>query len=220
MTGNPVRSGNREIVRASFASTSRPDALPLSRPVPDAPAERLAAQLAQSALGNQAAFADLYRATSLKLFGVALRILRREDWAEEVLQECYVNIWIHAGDYAVAKSAPLTWMTSIVRNRCLDRLRGPQPETGGEEYDIAVETWRDENPGPMEQLLASREAGALARCLEKLESRQRQSIMLAFFHGLSHAELAGHLKQPLGTVKTWVRRGLERLKGCLAAGDP
>lgn len=198
-------------------STSRPDALPLSRPVPDAQAARLAELLAQCALRNQAAFADLYRATSPKLFGVALRILRREDWAEEALQESYVNIWNHAADYAVARSAPLTWMTSIVRNRCLDWLRRPKQETGGEEYEIAVETWPDENPGPMEQLLASSEAGALARCLGKLESRQRQTIMLAFFHGLSHSELASHMQQPLGTVKTWVRRGLERLKGCLTA---
>jgi RNA polymerase sigma-70 factor (ECF subfamily) len=182
-------------------------------------AAQLATLLARCALGNQAAFADLYHATSPKLFGVAVRILRREDWAEEVLQECYLSIWNHAAEYAAAKSAPLTWMTSIVRNRCLDWLRRPQQEAGGEEYEIAVESWRDENPGPMEQLLASSEAGALARCLDQLESRQRQSIMLAFFHGLSHSELAAHMKEPLGTVKTWVRRGLERLKACLAAGE-
>ena len=89
--------------------------------------------------------------TSAKLYGVALRILRRQDWAEEVLQECYVSIWNHAGDYAVQKSAPLTWMTSIVRNRCLDWLRRPQQEATGEEYDIAVEAWQDDAPGPLEQ---------------------------------------------------------------------
>jgi RNA polymerase sigma-70 factor (ECF subfamily) len=184
-----------------------------------APAEelagRLAALLAQCALGNQSAFADLYGLTSPKLYGVALRILRRQDWAEEVLQECYVSIWNHAGNYAAQRSAPLTWMTSIVRNRCLDWLRRPRHEVSGEEYDIAVEAWQDDAPGPMEQMLASRDAAALARCLQQLESRQRQSIMLAFFNGLSHSELAKHMRQPLGTVKTWVRRGLERLKGCL-----
>ena len=178
---------------------------------------RLAALLAQCALGNQQAFAELYRATSAKLFGVTLRILRREDWAEEVLQESYVNIWNHAGAYAVQKSAPLTWMTSIVRNRSLDWLRRPRFEATGEEYDVAVDAWQDEKPGPLESLAAAADGAALARCLEQLEARQRQSIMLAFFHGLSHSELAGHLKQPLGTVKTWVRRGLERLKGCLGA---
>jgi len=177
---------------------------------------RLTALLGQCALKNQRAFADLYQLTSAKLYGVALRILRRQDWAEEVLQECYVNIWNHAADYAAAKSAPLTWMTSIVRNRCLDWLRRPQTEATGDEYDIAVEAWRDDSPGPLDSLVASGEAGALARCLEQLEAKQRQCILLAFFNGLSHSELASHMKQPLGTVKTWVRRGLERLKTCLS----
>jgi RNA polymerase sigma-70 factor (ECF subfamily) len=185
------------------------------RPVPDALAARLAELLAQAALKNQRAFADLYALTAAKLFGVALRILRRQDWAEEVLQECYVSIWNHAGDYAVQKSAPLTWMTSIVRNRSLDWLRRPRQEASGEEYEIAVEAWQDDAPGPVERLVASSEAAALARCMQQLEAKQRQSIMLAFFHGLSHSELAEHMKQPLGTVKTWVRRGLERLKLCL-----
>ena len=215
MTEKPVRSGDREIGRSVSASTSRPDALPPSR-APDALAGRLAALLGRSALRDQRAFADLYALTSAKLFGVALRILRRQDWAEEVLQECYVNIWNHAGDYAAARSAPLTWMTSIVRNRCLDWLRRPQSETTGEEYEIAVEAWQDERPGPLDRLLEAGESKALAHCLDQLEARQRQSIVLAFFHGLSHSELASHMKLPLGTVKTWVRRGLERLKGCLS----
>ena len=187
----------------------------MNRPAPDALALRLAELLAQSALKNQSAFNTLYQLTASKLYGVALRILRRQDWAEEVLQECYVNIWNHAGDYALAKSAPLTWMTSIVRNRCLDWLRRPHTETTGEEYEIAVDAWQDDSPGPLDQLTAASDAQALARCLQQLEAKQRQSIMLAFFNGLSHSELAGHLKQPLGTVKTWVRRGLERLKSCL-----
>jgi RNA polymerase sigma-70 factor (ECF subfamily) len=216
VTEKPARSEDREIGRSDSTSPSRPDALTPSRAL-DALTLRLAELLGQSALKNQRAFGDLYQLTSAKLYGVALRILRRQDWAEEVLQECYVNIWNHAGDYAVAKSAPLTWMTSIVRNRCLDWLRRPQAEATGVEYDIAVEAWQDDAPGPMESLLATSEAAALARCMQQLESKQRQSIMLAFFHGLSHTELARHMQQPLGTVKTWVRRGLERLKGCLGA---
>ncbi len=181
--------------------------------------DRLAGLLAQTALGNQAAFADLYRMTSPKLFGVALRILRRRDWAEEVMQECYVSIWNHAAGYAAHKSAPLTWMTSIVRNRCLDGLRRTRPEVLGAEYDIAITQWFDEAPEVIEQLAADADAAALARCLRTLDDRQRQSIALAFFHGLTHAELAAHLQQPLGTVKTWVRRGLERLKNCLTAAE-
>ena len=191
----------------------------MNRPAPDALALQLAGLLAQCALKNQRAFEDLYQLTASKLYGVALRILRRQDWAEEVLQECYVNIWNHAGNYAAAKSAPLTWMTSIVRNRCLDWLRRPQTEATGEAYDVAVEAWQDYAAGPMERLVAASESAALARCLQQLEPKQRQSIMLAFFNGLSHSELASHMKQPLGTVKTWVRRGLERLKDCLAPGE-
>jgi RNA polymerase sigma-70 factor (ECF subfamily) len=191
----------------------------LNRPAPDALALRLAELLAQSALKNHIAFNNLYNLTAAKRYGVALRILRRQDWAEEVLQECYVNIWNHAGDYALAKSAPLTWMTSIVRNRCLDWLRRPHTEATGEEYDVAVDAWQDESPGPLDQLAAASDAQALAHCLQQLEAKQRQSIMLAFFNGLSHSELASHMKQPLGTVKTWVRRGLERLKTCLSSGE-
>lgn len=191
----------------------------MSRPAPDALALQLAELLSQSALKNQNAFNNLYKLTAAKLYGVALRILRRQDWAEEVLQECYVNIWNHAGDYALAKSAPLTWMTSIVRNRCLDWLRRPHTEATGEEYDVAVDAWRDDSPGPLDRLVAAGDAQALARCLEQIEAKQRQSIMLAFFNGLSHSELASHMKQPLGTVKTWVRRGLERLKDCLTVGE-
>ena len=187
-------------------------------PTSDALSQQLVLLLAQCALKNQHSFKELYKHTSAKLYGVALRILRRQDWAEEVLQECYVNIWNHAGDYALAKSAPLTWMTTIVRNRCFDWLRRPHVETTGEEYEIAVEAWQDDAPGPLEQLSASSDAAALERCLQQLEPKQRQSITLAFFNGLSHTELAGHMKQPLGTVKTWVRRGLERLKSCLSSG--
>jgi RNA polymerase sigma-70 factor (ECF subfamily) len=204
MTREPVRSKDREIGRSGSAPSSH---------APDA----LAALLGQCALGSHAAFAELYRATAPKLFGVAVRILRREDWAEDVLQECYVSVWNHAADYAAAKSAPLTWMASIVRNRSLDWLRRPRLESGGEEYAIVAESWAEDAPGPMEQMLAAADAGALARCLRQLDSRQRQSIALAFFHGLSHAELAAHLREPLGTVKTWVRRGLERLRNCLSA---
>ncbi len=179
------------------------------------PPERLADLLSRTALGDRRAFEELYGATRAKLFAVSLRIVREGPLAEEALQDGFVSIWNHAADYAAGKSAPLTWMTSIVRNRSLDWLRRPQSEATGEEYEIAVESWRDESAGPLERLMAAGEAGALARCLAQLEARQRQSIVLAFFHGLSHSELAGHMRKPLGTVKTHVRRGLLKLKDCL-----
>jgi RNA polymerase sigma-70 factor (ECF subfamily) len=182
--------------------------------VSDATPEALAGWLAACARRDRAAFARLYEATSAKLFGVALRILRREDWAEEVLQECYVSIWTHAPDYRAGLAAPMTWMTSIVRNRCLDWLRRPRLEVEDQDGALAEGT-PSERPGPLAELERIKDAQALARCLQALEARQRQAIALAFYDGLSHAELASHLREPLGTVKTWVRRGLLRLKDCL-----
>lgn len=176
------------------------------------PAQALEQLLARTALGDRGAFRELYEASAAKLFGVALRILRREDWAEEVLQDCYVSVWRHAPEYRASRAAPMTWMTSIVRNRCLDWLRRPHPQPLDDELMEGLES---ENPGPLAQLESSRDSAALARCLRGLDAKQRQAIALAFFDGLSHAELAAHLREPLGTVKTWVRRGLARLKDCL-----
>jgi RNA polymerase sigma-70 factor, ECF subfamily len=173
--------------------------------------------LARCGVHDQRALEELYRLTSAKLFGVAVRILRRDDWAEDVLQESYVNIWTHAGDYAAAKSQPMTWMTSIVRNRALDWLRRPRQEETSEDYGLMLDNLRNDAAGPLEQLGDSVAARALAACMRELDSQQRQSIALAFQHGLSHAELAAHLRQPLGTIKTWIRRGLERLKRCLGS---
>jgi len=170
--------------------------------------------LAASARRDRAAFSRLYQATSAKLYGVALRILRREDWAEEVLQECYVSIWTHAPDYRPGLAAPMTWMTSIVRNRCLDWLRRPRLELADEDGAL-TEAAESDAPGPLAELERMKDAAALNRCLGELEGRQRQAIALAFYDGLSHAELAGHMREPLGTVKTWVRRGLLKLKSCL-----
>lgn len=177
--------------------------------------DAIADLMARSALRDQRAFRDLYRHTSAKLYAVALRIVRREDWAEEVLQESFVNIWNHIAEYSAVRSAPLTWMTAIVRNRALDWLRRPNLERGDEDYDLLVEAVADDAPGPDVVLGASRDARALAECLKQLTGNQRQTIILAYSHGLSHGELAQHLKQPLGTVKTWIRRGLDRLKGCM-----
>jgi RNA polymerase sigma-70 factor (ECF subfamily) len=177
--------------------------------------DAIADLMARAALRDQRAFRDLYRHTSAKLYAVALRIVRREDWAEEVLQESFVNIWNHTAEYSAARSAPLTWMTAIVRNRALDWLRRPNLERGDEDYDLLVEAVADDAPGPDVVLGASRDARALAECLKQLTGNQRQTIILAYSHGLSHGELAQHLKQPLGTVKTWIRRGLDRLKGCM-----
>ena len=134
------------------------------------------------------------------------------------MQEAYVSVWHHAGSYDTARSQPLTWLTSIVRNRCLDLLRKRELATvtltsddeDGPEIDLPAD-----DPSPADLLIAGAEAQSVRQCVETLEAGPRQAIALAFFQGLSHGELASHLHQPLGTVKSWVRRGLEKLKRCL-----
>ena len=176
---------------------------------------RLADLIARCALRDQAAFAELYRLTSAKLFSVCVRILRRDDQAEEALQDSYVNIWNHCADYRLELAAPMTWMTSIVRNRALDLKRRPALEVTGEDSDAWVEAFADQAPGPAEQAQDAAAARRLEQCLDRVDARQRQVLALAFTHGLSHSELAEHLRVPLGSIKTWIRRGLIRLKDCL-----
>jgi RNA polymerase sigma-70 factor, ECF subfamily len=178
---------------------------------------RLMELLARTALADQQAFAELYRLTSAHLYAVALRILREAGAAEEVLQESFVNVWHHAGSYVAAKSQPLTWLTSIVRNRCLDQLRRREVETVTMDDDEGGATIAAGDPSPLELLLSGADARAVGACVEGLEAGQKQAIALAFFQGLSHSELAQHLREPLGTVKSWIRRGLERLRACLDA---
>jgi len=173
--------------------------------------------LARTALADQRAFAELYNLTSAHLYAVALRILRQSASAEEVLQESFVNIWHHAGSYVAARSQPLTWLTSIVRNRCLDQLRRREVDTVAIDDEDEGMTLPDNGPTPLEMLVSGADARAVKACVEALESGQKQAVALAFYRGLSHAELAAHLHEPLGTVKSWVRRGLERLKACLDA---
>ena len=186
----------------------------MSTQIPNAVNERLAALLAEAGLGNRSAFADLYEATKSKLFAVSLRIVRERHIAEEVLLDSFVNIWNNATKYAVAQSAPMTWMTAIVRNRSLDIVRRPFLEIQDEEDFYAI-NMEDERPGPDVQLAARRDEVKIERCMKGLDGEQQQTIALAFFQGLSHSEVASHLGKPLGTVKTHIRRGLLRLKGCL-----
>ena len=182
--------------------------------------------LARAGLGDRAAFATLYERTSPHLFAVVLRINRDRAQAEDILQEVYVNIWRAARSFDAAQSQPLTWLTSIARNRAIDSLRRvqtqPQMQTSSsalgaadaEDEDV-YDTVADASPGPLDLLSRASDARALDQCLDKLSALQRQSVALAFFHGLSHAEVAAQLRQPLGTVKSWVRRALMTLKTCL-----
>ena len=175
--------------------------------------DTLASLLSRSAIQDQAAFEQLYKTTSAKLFAVAIRVVKRSDWAEDVLQESFVNIWHHARDYQTQKAAPLTWMTHIVRNRALDWLRRPQHEVVVDTEELE-NAWADPAASLFEQLSQVREGVALDDCMRQIEAKNRQAIALAFWQGLSHSELAQHLQQPIGTVKTWIRRGLAVLKKC------
>ena len=178
----------------------------------------LADLLARTALADQAAFAELYRRTSPHLYAIAVRILREPAAAEEVLQEAFLSIWHHAGRYAAELSQPQTWLVSIVRNRCLDRLRRRDLDrvslTRDDDEETEIELPAD-GASPIDLLIAGAEAASVRDCVQGLEGGQKQAIALAFFQGLTHAELARALREPLGTVKSWVRRGLARLKECL-----
>jgi RNA polymerase sigma factor (sigma-70 family) len=188
----------------------------------------LARLLALAGLGDRAAFAKLYDRTSAHLFAVVLRINRDRSQAEDILQDVYVKVWRSAKSFDAAQSQPLTWLTSIARNGAIDSLRrkqtqpqiqsfaantGPGDDPGDDKdfYDTVV----DDAAGPLELLSQMTEARALSLCMKGLNPQQRQCVALAFYDGLSHAEVAEQLRQPLGSVKSWVRRGLLALKSCL-----
>ncbi|MES2104978.1 MAG: sigma-70 family RNA polymerase sigma factor [Pseudomonadota bacterium] len=165
------------------------------------------------------AFRSLYDASSPKLFGYALRILNKRELAEEVLQDSFVNIWNNAGSYQSSLAAPMTWMTTIVRNRAFDLLRklDHDVEIDADNFDVEVMLALEAgDPGPIESLQLSEDAKALARCFARLEGLHRQAMALAFYHDLSHSEVAEQMKLPMGTVKTWIRRGLDKLRTCLS----
>lgn len=168
--------------------------------------------LAQCSLGNRRAFETLYRNVSGQLFAVALRCMGRRDLAEDVLQEAFVRIWNSASQYDANLSAPMTWMISITRNKAIDQLRKHREEPLTDEQAQAL---FDDAPSAQEQLESHRDSHALRRCLDTLETMQRQSIITAYFQGASHADLTSQLAAPLGTVKSWIRRGMERLRRCL-----
>ncbi len=176
--------------------------------------DHLFALLSRTSLGDRNAFNALYDATKSKLFAVSLRIVGERHIAEEVLQDCFVKIWHHAADYAAAKSAPMTWMSAIVRNRSLDIVRRPRYEVADDD-DFFTHNMLDDGPTPPDQLASKRDQAQIVRCMKGLDGEQHKAISLAFFEGLSHAEVAGQLGRPLGTIKTHIRRGLLKLKDCL-----
>jgi RNA polymerase sigma-70 factor (ECF subfamily) len=168
---------------------------------------------------REEAFRTLYELTARKLHGLALRVVGNREWAEDVLQEAYLQAWRAADSYRTALSPPLAWLGMIVRSRAIDFLRRRASERSDRtvEIDSAFEdAVAGDGPNPMDTRQASETAWALHECLRKLESRQRQVLSLAYLRDLSHGELAAQLQLPLGTVKTWIRRGIDQLRGCMS----
>jgi len=175
-------------------------------------AHELTPLLRAIAAGDRSALSTLYERTSAKVYGIILRVLRSESDAEEVLQEVFLSVWRNAGRFEEGRASPITWLCVLARNRAIDRLRRRQLPTTSIEaaYDIAL----DERSA-LDRLEATQEAGRLRTCLDELEERSRSMIEAAFLDGSTYCQLAEREGVPLGTMKSWIRRGLQRLKGCL-----
>jgi RNA polymerase sigma-70 factor (ECF subfamily) len=193
--------------------------LPHKARMRDQPDDELMALIDRVARRDEPALKALYDQTSGKLYGLALRVVRNHEWAEDALQETFLQIWRTAPDYRASLSPPMAWLGLIVRSRSLDLLRRRKAEREHltDQIDEAMaDTLAGDAPNPMDTSLASQQAWALHQCLGKLENRQREVVSLAYLRDLSHGELAQQLKLPLGTVKTWIRRGLDQLRSCMA----
>jgi len=173
----------------------------------------LAELLPRIASGDRAALRQLYQASSAKLFGVCLRILSDRDESEDVLQEVYLTIWRRADRFEAGRASVMTWISTIARNRAIDRLRARGPLAYAERVeDLEID---DGRPSAETLLAASQDGQALGRCLSELDERTHKVIRTAFFEGVTYEALAQRMDAPLGTVKSWIRRGLLKLKGCL-----
>jgi RNA polymerase sigma-70 factor (ECF subfamily) len=174
--------------------------------------------------GSAEAFRRLYELTAPLLLGIAQRILGRRELAEEVLHDAFARIWHAAGSFDPLGEQPVAWMTAIVRNRAID-VRSSHDVSRVDSYHATLD---DDPDGSLDRLFdwspatdegedRRRAAQWLRDCLANLAAAERQSLVLAYEHGLSHSELAAHLRKPLGTVKAWVRRGMAGLRGCVEA---
>ena len=181
--------------------------------------EDLTALLPRVALGDRAAFEQVYRATCAHLLGVAFRILNSRERAEEVLQEAFMNVWHGAGGFDASVAGPMTWLINIVRNKAIDVLRSGRAERAStsslDEEAMAVAA--DATQQPQALFERSLEALRITGCMGELGASQRQALALAYYRGLVHTEIAEALGAPLGTVKAWVRRSLDKLRACLEA---
>ncbi len=172
--------------------------------------------------GSADAFERLYKLCAPLLLGVAQRVVGRREVAEEVLHDAFASIWRNAGGFDAFATQPVAWMVTIVRNRALDVRASADVsrvdsyhDTLDDDPDGALDRLFEWTPGPEDAEDRRRAAGWLKDCLAGLQAVERQVLVLAYQHGLSHGELAAHLAKPLGTVKTWARRGMENLRRCV-----
>ena len=176
--------------------------------------DAVAPLLARVANGDQGAFASLYESTSGRLLGICLRVLSDRAEAEDVLQEVYVTVWNKASNFDAGRARAMTWLGTIARNRAIDRLRAlPTPSTRAS-IEIAEAT-PDLGPTPAAHAEIADDRMRLNVCLDKLEPRRQVLIRTAFFDGATYEELASRSGSPLGSIKSWIRRGLMQLKACL-----
>lgn len=181
--------------------------------------KRLIVAAALRGEGSAEAFEALYRQCAPLFLGIARRLVGRRELAEEIVHDSFVRIWQSAGRYDPTSGQPLSWMVAIVRNRAIDVLsshdvsRVDTLDLDASAQDIdALFDWTSD---PEQALAAGRSSRLLRDCLAALQAAERQSLVLAYAHGMSHSELAEHLQKPLGTVKGWLRRGLANLRGCV-----
>jgi len=179
----------------------------------------LARAMARVALRDRAAFEFVYRATSSHLLSLAHRMLGRRERAEEVLQESFMNVWHNAAGFDASVATPMTWLINIVRNKCIDALRSGKSERSSTTPldDDAMQLAGDDALQPQRLFDESLKRQRITDCMAALGASQRQALALAYYRGMVHTEIAESLGAPLGTVKAWVRRGLDKLRGCLEA---
>ncbi|TXH77773.1 MAG: sigma-70 family RNA polymerase sigma factor [Lysobacteraceae bacterium] len=176
--------------------------------------EHIAALLADVASGSRSAFETLYRATSSKLFGICLRVLPDRAEAEDVLQEVYASVWRKAGQYDADRASAQAWLAMIARNKAIDRLRATPHAQRHAPIEDAAEA-PDHGPTPQQHAETATDRARLDACMDKLDQRRRELIRTAFFDGATYEELAERSGSPLGSVKSWIRRGLMQLRVCL-----
>jgi RNA polymerase sigma-70 factor (ECF subfamily) len=170
--------------------------------------------LAAAATGDRTAFSALYDRTSSRIYGLAFRVVRDRQYAEEIVQEAYLQYWQKAGEYQPGRGSVITWMMTIAHRRAVDRVRSEelQQQRMSQYGAVSVETPRNI---PLEVVVQTDEARTLRTCLGTLTELQRSCIEMSYFGGLTYPEVARHTDTPLPTIKSRIRDGLRRLRTCL-----